>query len=219
MNVFAQSLWQHVDVFYRARPVVWNSCRGPIHLARIPCRPTRATVSYPDDAAVACRSARCDQLVQLDAGNRLLSSRNEAASSRQIHGAPWPQIRLLSFGTHLAWSFATSRHAGTFPVSLRHFNRHDCASRTLLKRTVSIGQGKALPAVWGASKYSRSRIALIEPVFSCTDPTEAMFIMPAFTIALDSSIGMGFASATVLKAMSNAASIKGFIGLASFGDD
>jgi hypothetical protein len=41
-----------------------------------------------------------------------------------------------------------------------------------------------------------------------------MFMTPASTSAVGSSIGVGFASATVLKAMSNAAGIKGFIGLA-----
>jgi hypothetical protein len=44
---------------------------------------------------------------------------------------------------------------------------------------------------------------------------DPMFMMPTFTFAVGSSIGVGFASATVLKAMSNAAGIKGFIGLAS----
>jgi hypothetical protein len=42
-----------------------------------------------------------------------------------------------------------------------------------------------------------------------------MFMTPASTSAVGSSIGVGFASATVLKAMSNAAGIKGFIGLPS----
>ena len=40
-------------------------------------------------------------------------------------------------------------------------------------------------------------------------------MMFGFTIAVGSSIEVGFASATVLKAMNNAAGIKGFIGLAS----
>jgi hypothetical protein len=42
-----------------------------------------------------------------------------------------------------------------------------------------------------------------------------MFMTPASTSAVGSSIGVGFASATVLKDMSNAAGIKGFIGLPS----
>jgi hypothetical protein len=42
-----------------------------------------------------------------------------------------------------------------------------------------------------------------------------MFMTAASTSAVGSSIGVGFASATVLKAMSNAAGIKGFIGLPS----
>jgi hypothetical protein len=42
-----------------------------------------------------------------------------------------------------------------------------------------------------------------------------MFMTPASTRAVGSSIGVGFARATVLKAMSNAAGIKGFIGLPS----
>src|SRR4030095_6515637 len=87
--------------------------------------------------------------------------------------------------------------------------------RTLSNRTGAIRQGKAFNGDCGASKYSRSRIAPIEPVLSCTDPPEPMFMTPASTSAVGSSIGVGFASATVLKAMSNAAGIKGFIGLPS----
>src|SRR4029453_19359023 len=79
---------------------------------------------------------------------------------------------------------------------------------TLSNRTGSIRQGKAFNGDCGASKYSRSRIAPIEPGFSCTDPPEPMFIMPGLTSGGGSAI-----AATVLKAMSNAAGIKGFIGL------
>src|SRR6476619_6430941 len=101
------------------------------------------------------------------------------------------------------------------PLSAHHFSPHDCASRTVLNRTGSIRQGKAFIGNCVASKYSRSRIAPIEPVFSCTEATEALLMMPAFAVAVGSSIGVGFASATELMAMSNATSIQGFIGLAS----
>ena len=76
---------------------------------------------------------------------------------------------------------------------------------------VLFGREKPLTLIGGASKYSRSRIAPIEPVFSCIDPPEPMFMTAASTSAVGSSIGVGFASATVLKAMSNAAGIKGFM--------
>jgi hypothetical protein len=87
--------------------------------------------------------------------------------------------------------------------------------RTLSNRMGSIRQGEAFNGDCGASKYSRSRIAPIEPVFSCTDPPEPRFMTAASTSAVGSSIGVGFVSATVLKAMSTAAGIKGFIGLPS----
>src|SRR5262249_36012231 len=57
-----------------------------------------------------------------------------------------------------------------------------------------------------------SRTDPIEPVFSCTEATELLFMMPAFTIAAGSSIGGGFASATRLMTTSNATGIQGFIG-------
>src|SRR6476659_9713311 len=101
-----------------------------------------------------------------------------------------------------------SCHTGG-PLSAHHFNRHDCASRTVLNRTGSIRQGKAFIDDCVASKYSRSRMAPIEPVFSCTEATEPLLtIMPAFTIAVavGCSIGVGFASATELMAASNATS-------------
>src|SRR5262249_38436506 len=67
-----------------------------------------------------------------------------------------------------------------------------------------------------ASKYSRSRTDPIEPVFSCTEATELLFMMPAFTIAAGSSIGGGFASANGLMTTRNGTGIPGFIRLVSF---
>src|SRR5262245_28695307 len=104
-----------------------------------------------------------------------------------------------------------SRYAGTFPVSAHHFSRHDCASRTLSNRMGSNRQGKAFTGDCGGSKCSRSRIAPIEAVLSCIVSTETMFLLSG-----SRSIGVVFASATVLNAESNAATIKGFIGLASW---
>src|SRR5262245_55730989 len=104
-----------------------------------------------------------------------------------------------------------SLHAGTFPVSAHHFSRHDCASRTLSNRTGSNRQGKAFTGDCGGSKYSRSRIAPIELMLSCLASTETMFLL----MSGSPSIEVVFASATVLNAESNAATIKGFIGLAS----
>src|SRR5262245_10469199 len=104
-----------------------------------------------------------------------------------------------------------SRHAGTFTVSARHFSRHDCASRAFSNRMDSNRQGKAFTGDCGGSKYSRSRIAPIEAVLSCMVSTETMFLL----MSGSRSIGVVFASATVLNAESNAATIKAFIGLAS----
>jgi hypothetical protein len=103
--------------------------------------------------------------------------------------------------------------AGAFrgQVSARHFCRHDCANRTLLNRTGSNRQGNAFAGDCGGSKYSRSRIAPIELVFSCMGSVEAMFLL----MSASRSIGVGFAIATVLNAENNAATIKGLIGLAS----
>jgi hypothetical protein len=48
----------------------------------------------------------------------------------------------------------------------------------------SIRQGKAFNVDCGASKYSRSRIAPIEPVFSCIDPPEPRFMTAPSTSAV-----------------------------------
>jgi hypothetical protein len=52
----------------------------------------------------ACRSRQAARLIQLAASNLLPNSRNEAGSSRRIHSAPWPEIRLLLSGTHPSWT-------------------------------------------------------------------------------------------------------------------
>ncbi|MGB2647732.1 MAG: hypothetical protein WBC86_08980, partial [Pseudolabrys sp.] len=56
-------------------------------------------------------------------------------------------------------------HVGSFPgqTSARHCSRHDCARRTFSNRRGSKRQGKAFTGDCGGSKYSRSRIAPIEP--------------------------------------------------------
>jgi hypothetical protein len=104
-------------------------------------------------------------------------------------------------------------HVGSFSgqASARHFSRHDCARRTFSNRRGSNRQEKAFTGDCGGSKYSRSRIAPIEPVLSCIASTETMFLL----MSGGRSVGVLFASATVLNAESNAATIKGFIGLAS----
>jgi hypothetical protein len=79
----------------------------------------------------------------------------------------------------------------------------------------SIRQGKAFIGNCFASKYSRSRVAPIDSVFSCTEASEPLLMVAALTISVDSSIGLGFASAAGLIATSNATDIQGFIGLAS----
>src|SRR5215471_5198745 len=108
-----------------------------------------------------------------------------------------------------------SRHAGTARFPLITLAGTIVPAGPVLNRTGSIRHGKAFIGGCFASKYSRSRIAPIEPVFSCTEATEPLLTVPAFTIAADCSIGVGFASATGLMATSNATGIQGFIGLAS----